>query len=134
MGNPMFIMMCGLESPKKEELAQAYSGTIVQKSNTDSEEIIALLQNGQNAIYDAQSPTKTERVSTLKQLRKRAIFGEAICVYAQTNVLEDHKKLESQNNYVPIKALLQDHVEDTQVPNYEEGWDRIITMMATKSD
>lgn len=134
MGNPMFIMMCGLEGPKKEELAQAYSGTIVQKSNTDCEEIITLLQNGQNAIYDAQSSTKTERVSTLELLRKRAIFGEAICVYAQTNVLEDHKKLESQNSYVPIKALLQDHVEDTQVPNYEEGWDRIITMMATKSD
>lgn len=133
MSKPTFIMMCGLPNSGKTGLARMFSGEIVRKSDVDHDQIIALLQAGKNAIYDAQNLSKAERITTLKLLRDHADFGEAICVYVQKNVADIHHKFAAQNKYIPIKALLQDQIDEIQIPSYDEGWDRIITTIAPQT-
>ncbi len=130
MNMPIFVMMCGISGVGKTDLTQMFSGTVVQESDTAHDQMVSLLQASKNVIYDAQNLTKAERTNTLKLLRKSVNFGDAICVYVQNNVLPKHKELDAKNKYTPIKALLQDSMGRIQVPDYDEGWSRIITTMA----
>lgn len=136
--NPQLTVMCGLPGANKTAVANLMKGVTVSRAdhqNDAYETILDLLNQGQDVTYDAQNLTAKERTDLLNYVRSNYAHKhtgriDAVCIYIQKSVVDCMKKLEDENRYMPIKALLQLE-KQTQVPNYSEGWDCIMTVTQT---